>query len=493
MLRKLAGETAWYGLSSILGRMVNYLLVPFYTVVLSPAGNGAITELYSWAAILQVVLTFGMETTFFRFAAQDTDGKAAQRAQTLIGVLCLVAFALTGIFIQPLAAHTGYEEGRAIIWLLASVLALDALSAIPLSRLRLEQKPRQYAGLRLLSIGLNVFLNVVLLWILPTYFPSYGESITEGDRVLGVVLANLIGNSVFLIQLRLKDFVPSLLTKPQMGTMVHYAWPLALMGLAGMLSEMGGRLLLEPLLPQGYYLGLTNKEALGVYGNCYKLSIFMSLVVQAFRLGAEPFFFRQGGVESGNGPAYELARRKVFGQVMWWFTIACSGILLAVSLNLDWLGSLLLRRPVYRTGLGVVPILLAANLWMGVNYTLSVWYKRTDKTHWGSILAVGGAVVTLGLNVLLIPLMGYYGSALATLLVYFLMAMSSYLIGQKYYRVPYSPLRIVVLVGVCLLVSVGFGPVSAYSVEISWVYRLVIGGGFAAFVWWEWKNRPAVA
>lgn len=345
-----------------------------------------------------------------------------------------------------------YKEHPEYIILLACILATDSIAALPFARLRWQQKPGVFASLKLLSIFFNIGLNLVFLWLLPQLsvaqnnllFPLF-DFLNHQDEVYKILLANLIGNMVplpFLLK-TIKGFQFSL-QKDIRKALLAYCIPLLWMGLAGMVNEVMDRVLLKYLLPVNFYPGQTSLYAVGVYGACYKLSMFMTLAIQSFRYAADPFFFSKA--TDKNAPA-------VFAQVMTWFVITCLGIFLLVSLFLPYFG-LLLRDPSYREGLYIVPYLLLANLFLGVYYNLSMWYKLTDKTIFGTYLSITGAAITFIGNVALIPILGYFGSAITTLICYFIMALLSWYFGQKYYPIPYRIGKLLAYIALSILLVV---------------------------------------
>ena len=479
--KKLASQTAVYGISSIVGRVLTYLLVPLYTGRFAAAEYGIVTGLYAYVSFLNVVFTYGLETTYFRFANRaGTDRELLyDRVLSLLLVSSVLFSALlawqAGALMQLLGLPA--SQDRLAVWL-ALILGLDALAAIPFARLRLENKARKFATVRMASILLNVGLNLFFLVfcqdvmsgeylsaLQPLVARIYDPSIGVGY----VFLANLAASAFTLLLLarELLDF-RFRLSLPPLRPMLQYAYPIMLMGLAGMVNETLDRILLPRWLPEGFYPGKSSLTALGIYGACYKLSIFMSLVIQAFRYAAEPFFFAQSTEK--NSPA-------TFAMVLKWFTLCCAVIFVVVSVNVDFIGSLFLHRPEYLEGLSVVPVLLLANLFLGVYWNLSVWFKLTDKTYYGTYIGGAGAVLTITLNFLLIPVLGYMGSALATLACYFMMAAICWWLGERHFPVPYPVAR---LLGWLLLASgvVALGwliPVSDFWLRQGWHVLLCLG------------------
>jgi O-antigen/teichoic acid export membrane protein len=457
--KKLASQTAIYGVSSIVGRVINTLLTPIYTTYFAAADFGIVTGLYAYVSFLNVVFTYGLETTFFRFSNQP----GADRSQIYNRILSLLLVSSAGLTVlllllaRPLLASLGIPPGHEQFaeWMVIT-LALDAVAALPFARLRLENKARRFAAVRLANIGLTMAFNLFFIVLCPAVLHSPAGSLLANLRPLValvyapdlgvgyVFLSNLLASASTLLVLlpQLRDFHFQWPRLPFLRPVLAYALPLALMGLAGMVNETLDRIMLPAWLPPNFYPGLSALAAAGVYGASYKLSIFMSLVIQAFRYAAEPFFFSQSTEK--NSPA-------TFALVLKWFTLSCAFIFISISLNLSWIGPLFLRKPEYLAGLVVVPILLMANLFLGVYYNLSVWFKLTDKTYYGTYIGAAGAVLTIALNFVLIPILGYLGSAWATLTCYFMMAGLCWWLGERHFPVPYPVGRLLLW----LVVAVG--------------------------------------
>ena len=484
--KKLASQTAVYGVSSIVGRVLTYLLVPLYTRAFAAAQYGIVTGLYAYVSFLNVVFTYGMETTYFRFAnrpgtdRQDLYDRTLSLLLLSSAGLTLLLMALARPLLGLLDIGPGHE--RYFYWM-ALILGLDAVSALPFARLRLENRARKFAAIKMAGIVLNVALNLFFIVLCPAvargqWLPALGPLVARvydpGVGVGYVFLANLVASAATLLLLgrELLAFRFRLSLAP-LRPLLRYAYPLMLMGLAGMVNETLDRILLPKWLPVGFYPGQSSLAAVGVYGACYKLSIFMSLAIQAFRYAAEPFFFAQSTEK--NSPA-------TFALVLKYFTLCCAVIFVVISLNVEDLGALFLRRPEYRQGLAVVPVLLLANLFLGVYYNLSVWFKLTDKTYYGTYIGAGGAVLTIALNFLLIPVLGYMGSALATLACYFLMAGLCWRLGERHFPVPYPVGRLggwlglavaLVALGWCVPMAAGW-PRHAWHVGLSGAFVVVL-------------------
>jgi O-antigen/teichoic acid export membrane protein len=437
----LAKDTIIYGTSSIVGRLLNWLLVPLYTQYMAPADYGIVTELYAYVAFLVILYTYGMETAYFRYATKEGLDKEEvyNQVQTSIVLSTVILSAILILFATPVINFLEYPgKEKYIIWF-ALILAIDSIVAIPFARLRLYGRARRFAMAKLINISINVGLNLFFIIFclkisegkfLPKLQPVIGSFFSKNNLADYVFLSNLVANSALLfllgdllINYRFRFSIKTL--KP----MYSYAFPLLIMGLAGVTNEMLSRAMLKKLLPEGFYPGITNQAALGIFGAAYKLSVFMSLAIQAFRYAAEPFFFTR---------SQDIDSKDLFGKVMHWFIVFGCLILLIISLNLDIIGILFLRSSSYRDGLIVVPILLLANLFLGIYYNLSAWFKLTDKTYWGTIISFSGAAITIVLNIILIPIAGYWGSSFVTLICYLFMSMTSYLIGQKYYPINYT-------------------------------------------------------
>ncbi len=428
-----------YGVSTILGRLLNYALVPLHTFVFeNTAQYGAITKLYAYVAILNVIYTYGLETAYFRFVSRrknDEEGMKQVYDSAVTSVL-LSSFILSAIIIsfsEGIAGLIGYPDaGQIIVWL-GLIMFTDAIMAIPYAKLRQENRPLKFAVTKISSIGITVLLNLFFLLGLPVlkdYSPIFEAMYAPELGVGYVFLANLIGNATIplflwksLAQLKLRIHWPTL------RQMLLYSYPILIMGLGGMINEHLDKLMLEELIPVGFYPDHTPAEALGDYGACFKISVLMLLAIQAFRYAGEPFFFSRA--EDKEAPA-------LFAKVMHYFTILSVLILLGVSLNLELIGDIFLQNPGYRDALYVVPFLLLAKLLFGVYTNLTVWFKLTDKTKYGTYFSILGAIITIAGNILLIPVLGYLGSAVTSIACFLIMCVVCYVYGQKYYPIPYN-------------------------------------------------------
>jgi O-antigen/teichoic acid export membrane protein len=435
-LRKLASQTVVYGLSSIIGRFLNYLLVPLYTYTFAASDYGIVSEFYAYAGFFAVVLVFGLETGYFRFRNRDgiPPGAAYPAALSVVLLANLAFVAGIVIFRQPLADILRYpEHPEYLIWF-GLILAMDAVSALPFARLRAEDRAWRFAGIKiaeiLVAIGLNLLFllgwpKAAALWPDSAMARLYDPAIGVGFIFLANLIASVCKMLLLLPQLRGFRFRDGLrVIRP----LLAYSLPMVVIGFAGVINEMLDRAILKYLLP---YDLKENLRILGIYGACYKLSILMTLFVQAFRYAGEPFFFAYAGRDDA---------RQAYALVLKYFVIFCVFIFLLVTLFLDVFKYFVGAE--YREGLDVVPILLMANLFLGVYVNLSVWYKLTDRTGMGAWVSLAAALVTIGLNFWWIPIIGYRGSAWAHLASYGGMAMVSYLLGRHYYPIPYPVFRL---------------------------------------------------
>jgi O-antigen/teichoic acid export membrane protein len=476
-IKRLAGETVLYGMGSMLPKFLNFLLVRLHTDVFPPDQYGVVTKLLGYVAVLNVIYTFGMETAYFRFATREgaDEHKIFNITQTVVVAISLFGTCVFIAFATPLANVLQLPGSENVIIWISLLMFVDAIVSIPFARLRLQKKATLFATYRLINIVVLIGLNV--------YFLKYAFDPAVGVNY--IFIANMIANGFYLafffrVLIQWKPVYDPLLS-PRIFT---YAYPVMITGLAGMTNEMFSRLTLDSWLPPGFYPGRSSEYAVGIFGACYKFGMFMSLTVQAFRYAAEPFFF--SNASDRNSPT-------LFATINHYFVIVCCIILLGVSMNMD-LIKYFLGDPAYFEGISIVPILLLGFLFLGVYYNLSVWFKLTDRTYYGTVLAVGGAIVTILGNYLLIPVAGYVGSSWAMLACYFSMTVACYLIGQRYYPIPYRVFADVTYI-VCtamLVVIVGhfdFGAQvlnSAFHFAVIALYLIVI-----YFIERKYFQRPA--
>ena len=436
-IKKLFGEIAIYGLSSIIGRLLNYLLVPLYTYVfINPADYGVVSELYAWVAFLIVILTFGMETAFFKFIQNEGDQKNVfSTALSALLSLNSVFFLVVLLFYQDIASLLLYEDHGEYIVMLGAIVSIDAISALPLAKLRAEEKAKRFSIIQLSSIAVNIILNVIFLLFCFDYNnPEHG--------VFYIFLANLIASLVKPIFL-LKSFTLIRgIDRSLLKRMLVFSFPLAIAGFAGIINETLDRILLKQMLynPENPS-SLDYAEAqVGIYSASYKLAMLIAILLQAYRYAAEPFFFSQMKNQD---------RNKIYSQIMNVFIAFVCGIFLLVTLNID-IFKYFIQNETYWVGLQVVPILLMANIFLGIYYNQSIWFKLSGKTKFGAYIALLGASLTVLINILYIPKFGYMACAWATLIVYFTQMVISYILGQRHYPIPYNLKKFIFYISLAL-------------------------------------------
>jgi len=432
-LKSLAKDTAIYGLSSIVARFINYLLVPIQTARFAASGGeyGVITNVYAYVSLLIMLLTFGMETTFFRFMSKEGEDpkKVYSTALTMVMMTSLISSLLVWTFIHPIASAAGYANHPEYVGVMFLTVAIDAFTAIPFAYLRYLHKPVKFAMLKIINILLNITLNILYLIILPALrlnlFDIYDEQFTLD--VAFVFYINLFCTCATLLMLWKEWGMERF--KIDMSTckrMLSYTWPLLVMGLAGQLNQAASQILF-PYLYDG-----THQEALsqlGIYGACIKIAMIMVMITQAFRFAYEPFVF---------GKSKDKDNRETYAQAMKFYLIFTLLAFLVVTGYLDILKYVIGES--YWEGLKVVPIVMAAEIMFGVFFNLSFWYKLTDRTIWGAYFSGIGAVVLITIDILLIPRFSYMACAWAGFAAYATSMTLSYFIGQHYYPIAY-PLK----------------------------------------------------
>ena len=450
-MKSLAKDTAIYGLSSIIGRFLNYLLVPLYTykIAASSGGYGVITNLYAYTALLLVILTYGMETTFFRFANKEGEDPKLVYSTILrmIGGTSLLFVGLVFAFIGPISSAMGYPEHPSYIWSLAIVVALDAFQAILFSYLRYQKRPIKFAALKLLFIGLNIALNLVYFVLLPHLY--------EGNpAVWGKLYDPSVGvGYVFYINLFCTGLVTFFFARELKGIgygfdrdlckrMLSYSWPILILGIAGILNQTADKILFPKVYP-----GEDATVQLGIYGAVVKIAMIMALITQAFRYAYEPFVF---------GNSREKDNKETYAKGMKYFVIFTLFAFLCVMAYMNVLRYII--KSDYWDGLKVVPVVMAAEMMMGIYFNLSFWYKLTDKTIWGAVFSGIGCAVLIAINVVFVPKYGYMACAWGGFAGYGVAMLLSYFVGQKYYPIDYpmKDLLLYTLLAAVLFVGITF-------------------------------------
>ena len=459
-LKSLAKETAIYGVSSIVGRFLNYLLVPVYTIALpaSSGGYGVVTNIYAWVALILVLLTCGMETGFFRFANKGQDDPMRVYSTTLLSVSIgsLVFVALGLLFLEPIAGWLEYGEHPWYIGMMMIVVAMDAIQSIPFAYLRYKKRPIKFAALKLLFIFLNIALNL------------FYYAVLKGNDVGYAFLFNLVCTSVVMVCMipELRGFT-YVLDKELLKRMLRYSLPLVILGVAGILNQVADKIIFPFVYPD-------EAEAtvqLGIYGAASKIAMIMAMFTQAFRFAYEPFVF---------GKSKEKDSREMYAQAMKFFIIFTLLAFLAVMFYLDILRHIIGRD--YWDGLRVVPIVMAAEIFMGIYFNLSFWYKLIDETRWGAYFSLTGCTILILMNIFLIPKYGYIACAWAGFTGYGVAMLLSYFVGQKKYPIQYDlkAIGMYVLLAAVLYLAAEYVPID--NIYLRMAYRTVLLILFIAYV-----------
>ena len=429
-LKSLAKDTAIYGMSSILGRFLNYLLVPLYTAKLSAAsgGYGVITNVYAYTALLLVILTYGMETTFFRFANKEGEDPRRVYSTILIAVATtsLLFVALVLAFIGPVSAFMGYADHPSYVWVMAMTVAIDAFQCIPFAYLRYQKRPMKFAALKLLFIILNIALNLLFFAVLPALYASRPESVAAiYDPTVGAGYAFYINlactASITFCFWRELTCVKPVFDRQLMRRMLSYSWPILVLGIAGILNQTADKILFPYI-----YKGPDAHAQLGIYGAASKIAMIMAMITQAFRYAYEPFVF---------GKSKDKDNRDTYAKAMKYFVIFTLLAFLCVIGYMDVLRHIIGRD--YWPGLRVVPVVMAAEIMMGIYFNLSFWYKLIDKTIWGAVFSGAGCLVLIGVNVVFVPQYSYMACAWAGFAGYATAMVLSYVVGQRKFPINY--------------------------------------------------------
>lgn len=445
IIRKLASDTAIYGIPSIVGRFINFILIFFFAAYFTPALLAPQVEFYAYAAFFFVVLPHGMETAFFNFSRDKESYKDVfATAISSVGILALIFTFIMAISRQDIADFVGYSNHVSyVIWFIL-ILAIDTFKSIPYALLRYLGLSKKFAWIKSIGILVNVGLNI--------FFVVFYPDISGVSRSIEYVfIANLIASFVEFILLLSDTWLH--FGKPNFSLwkrMISYSWPLIVLGFAGMINETFDRISMNKLLPEA-----TAKYEIGVYGTFYRLSMVMTIFIQAFRYAAEPLFFDQADKKDA---------KQSYVSIMNWFVFACGFIFLATALFKSEIAHVLIKKPEYFNhpdALIIVPILLLANLFLGIFFNLSIWYKINNKTLLGALISLFGAIITVVLLLVYVPEYGFKAAAYTTLISYFLMSVVSYFVGQYYYPVSYNIGRISVL----LITAIGMYLASEYLMK----------------------------
>lgn len=465
-IKSLAKDTAIYGLSSIVGRFLNWCLVPLYTIMFPAQEYGVVTFLYSVVALALIILTYGMETGFFRFANHERYSDPMEVYSTSLislGVSSSLFVVLLMAFIGPVSEALDCGKHPSYVWMMGIAVAIDAFTAIPFSYLRFRRRPLRFATLRIVNIALNIGLNIWFILICPwlaAQWPGLMDSIYDPDFGIGYIFAsNLVASAVTLLLVipELRGFRWSF-NASLWREMLIYSAPLLVLGIAGIMNQTLDKIL-YPWLASGRPDAMYE---LGIYGANYKIAIVMVMFIQAFRFAYEPFIFAQNKARGGDSV-------KAYRDAMKYFVIFAMIIFLGVMSYIDILKYFI--SPRYFSGLKVVPVIMMAEFFFGVFFNLSLWYKLTDKTIWGMWFSLTGLAVTVAGNVLLVPRFGYMGCAWTAFACYGVMMLASYFTGRAKYPIGYETGR---LTGYVVLALALYAVSRLLATSSQWVNMLLI-------------------
>ncbi len=474
-LKRFFKDTIIYGIAAVLPRVINFLLVRIHTDALPASNYAENTNFYIWIALFTVVITFGMETAFFRFYKAE-EKKDAIISTSFISVFVaaiafvVIAFSFSGFFTNLF----DFSQNPMQYKLFIGILAIDAVSVVPFAYLRAANRPIKYTAIKMINVGIIVAINLVFLKFIPEfkasgkYIPEFLNTLFKSTSIVNFIfIANLIGSAASLVLL-----LPFLLkfkwsfNRVLFKKMLIYSWPIAVAGIAYVINENLDKFLIGQMM---------DKTAMGIYSACYKLAIFMNLYIMAFRLGAEPFFFNHSDHKDA---------RLTYARILNYFIIVGALVFVGIVVFLDFIKQLFINQQ-YWDAIAIVPIVLLANLFLGIYHNLSVWYKLTDKTRYGMLFSIIGAVITVIINVALIPVIGYIASAWATLFAYGSMMVLSYFIGDKQYPVPYDLKKS----GSYLLLSIVLSFISFTYFRENYFVSVLLVFVFAMLIFWNEKKE----
>lgn len=476
-MKSLAKDTAIYGVSSILGKFLNWLLVPLYTYTLEKeADYGIVTNLYAWTALLLVILTYGLETGYFRFANKETEDSTKVYGNSLIsvGFTSFLFAILIGVFYQPIANVLGYKNHSEFIWMLGLTVAMDAFASIPFAYLRFAKRPVVFATMKFLYIALNIILNLFFLVVCPWltkvapdaiswfYNPHYGVGYIFISNLIATVIQTLILLRYTFVAKFEFDF--ALLKR-----ILRYSYPLLFLGIAGIANQN-----LDKILFPFLQLGENGKADLGVYGAVSKIAMVIMMFTQAFRYAYEPFVFAKNKDKNSI---------QIYSDAMKFFVIFSLLIFLAMVFYMDLIQFLLQKN--YRIGLDVVPIILFSFIFQGVYFNLSIWYKLKDKNHYGAWFAAIGTIIIFVGNIIFVPIFSYWGSAWSAFAGYFVVMLLSYFVGQKFMPIDYKLKKL----GIYLLLALGLFGISTFIRTPNLILNIALKTMLmGVFIWYTVKT-----
>lgn len=452
-IKKLAGQTLWYGIPTIASRFLGYLMnLSLPLIFAHPAKTADLTQVYAMIPFLNVIFTYGMETAYFRFS-QEGDKKKLYNTLSISLFVTTIFFTIILWLMQgPIASWANLEEHPEYIQWMVGIIFFDTISTLAFAKLRQENRPRKYAFARLSSVVVNIVVVLFFLGILPSYLQKNPTSFLHQfytgheNSIIYYLIGNFLGSIVTFLILQ-KEFRSLKLEfdAKLWKNVILYSYPLVIVGMGGIVNDMMSRLIYQHVVDLPAQMA---KNELGVFANIIRLSIAITIAIQAFRMAAEPFFFNRSKEENV---------QYVYARVMKFFVIVCSVLFLSIALYIDvvkWF-FLAIHRAEWTEGLYVVPLFAMANIFLGIYYNLSIWYKLTNKNMMGATITILGAIITITLNILLIPILHYWGAALASFGCYLFMMVTSYLQGQKHYPIPYEVKRILGYLGIATTIFLG--------------------------------------
>lgn len=448
-IKKLAGQTLWYGTPRIVSRFLNFGITLLGFQLYDPNGTYAYTQIYAVIPFLNILFTYGLETSFFRFAQMKDRVQLYNTLNISILASTILFTVLLFLFKDPLTRFIELDKHPEYVTWMIGILFFDTLSTLPMAKLRLEERPRKYAFINIFSVMLNVLLVLFFFFVAKPAFEKDPDSFLGGffNPRIGIgyfILANLFASALTLLMLY-KEFATFrfVFDKNMWKEVMEYSYPLIIVGFGGMINEMLSRLIYRKILDDN---PLVEERELGIFGANFKLAVLITIFIQIFKLAAEPFFFNQSAREDA---------KKIYARVMKFFVIACCFMFLIVSLFLDlWQLLIAAKFKAYAEGIHIVPILALGSVFLGIYYNLSVWYKLTNKNMFGAYITIAGAAITILLNFILIPPFRYTGAAWATLICYAFMMVTNYIQGQKHYPIPYAKKKLLTYITISVLMYI---------------------------------------
>ncbi|MBC7903833.1 MAG: polysaccharide biosynthesis C-terminal domain-containing protein [Gemmatimonadaceae bacterium] len=482
-IKKLAGQTLWYGVPTIVTRFLGYLMnmaLPF--IFVQPERTADITQVYAIIPFLSVLFTYGIETAYFRFSTDKDKNKLYNTLSVSILSTTILFTLLLLLSKGYIAAIAGLEQHPEYITYMCGIIFFDTISALPFARLRQENRPKMYAFARIAGVLVNVLIVIVFMGVIPAYIKRDPNSLLQlvYNEKMGIgyyLVGNLFGSIfTFILLGREVRKISFEFDKGLWKEVMKYSYPLIIVGLGGMINDVLSRLIYQHVvdLPTA-----RAKHELGVFANLFRLAVLITIMIQAFRMAAEPFFFSRSKDEDAP---------KTYARVMKFFVIACCFMLLMIGLYLDVLKWVItLKSAAWGEGIYIVPILALGNVFLGIYYNLSIWYKLTSRNIYGAYITIGGAVITIVLNLILIPSMHYLGAALATFFCYFFMMIASYILGQKFYPVPYARKKLISYLVLTILLILIHRLLMYYLPDSLWLSMTIATILFGAFAWFVSK------